>query len=104
MLPKILRMRREVVERAVGTSFTLVAMLIPALGGAPSGAPQDDRQPERAGARMNPGGGQDTKVERFFPQLPHHSFGPLRGIGPCPGEDGKDPGRTEGAAEPSIIG
>ena len=43
MLPKILRMRREVVERAVvGTSFALVAMIFPALGGtALSRAPQD---------------------------------------------------------------
>ena len=42
---------------------------------------------------MSPDASRDTKVERF-PLLPHHPFEPLRGLGSCPGEDGKDPGRT----------
>ena len=65
MLPKILRMRREVVERAEGASFALVAMLFPALGDAPlTSASQDDLLPARQGARMSPGVTRNTKVER----------------------------------------
>ena len=96
MLPKILRMRREVVERAeVGTSFALVAILFPALGDAPLTSASQDRPPapDGQGARLSPGASRDTKVERF-PSAPHPPFEPLRGIGSCPGEDGKDPGRT----------
>jgi len=40
------------------------------------------------------------------PVIPHHTFGPLRGFGPCPGEDRKSPGRTNtcGGADMSWMG
>src|SRR5687767_2539702 len=76
MLPKILRMRRELLVRAmVGTSFCLVAILFPALR-----ARVEERGP--------------YEVRRGFLEIPPHSFGPLRGVGPWPGEDRKGPGRT----------
>ena len=63
MLPKILRMRREVVERAEGTSFALVAMIFPALGDAPlTSASQDDLlRRDGQGDRMSPGRGPEHK-------------------------------------------
>src|SRR5215203_3210858 len=86
MLPKILRMRREMVGLAflrAEKSIDLVAMVFPALW-----ARVVTRRPSlMCGA---------------FPVLPRHTFGPLR-IGQCPGGDRKGPGRTKGCGGADML-
>src|SRR3982751_422904 len=86
MLPKILRMRRELVLSPLvvlrGASIALVAICFPALCearavAAPQLLPEESR-------------------DRCWSAAPRPS--PMRAVrapfGPCPGEDGKSPGRT----------
>src|SRR5258708_15698205 len=86
ILPKILRMRRCLVvfplEVLRGASIALVAICFPALC--------EDAQ--RRPRNCFPGGTRD----RCWSAAPRPS--PMRSVrapfGPCPGEDGKSPGRT----------
>src|SRR3982750_4465215 len=84
MLPKILRMRRELVLSPLvvlrGASIALVAMCFPALGGR---------------ARMRPA--ELAGLPAMCGALPRYPLQCVRSVrlfGPCPGEDGKSPGRT----------
>src|SRR6185295_8176758 len=86
MLPKILRIRRAEavwVCRLAGASIALVAMMFPALRG---NAPVAPRNWFPAAAGMCRGA--------LPPGLPLQCVEPVRRFGPCPGEDGKSPGRT----------
>src|SRR4051794_30805692 len=84
MLPKILRIRRELVFSPLvvlrGASIALVAMCFPALCGGAHGDPAS----LPAGRAV------------LWSAAPRPS--PMRSVralfGPCPGEDGKSPGRT----------
>src|SRR5438270_1580548 len=84
MLPKILRMRRELVLRPLvvlrGAVIALLAMCFPALAGAHRCAPA-----EPAGVP-----GDVWSAARY----PLQCVRSVRRFGPCPGEDGKSPGRT----------
>src|SRR3954470_21287644 len=84
MFPKILRMRRELVLSPLvvlrGASIALVAMCFPAL---------------RGDARKRPA--EPAGVPAICGALPRYPLQCLRSVrrfGPCPGEDGKSPGRT----------
>src|SRR6476661_5408446 len=85
MFPKILRMRRELVFSPLvvlrGASIALVAMCFPALC---DGA-------QRRPARFP---GLDRDVSWSAARYPLQCVRSVRRFGPCPGEDGKSPGRT----------
>src|SRR6185295_13070389 len=86
MLPKIWRIRRAAavwVCRLAGASIALVAMVFPALRGDATGAP---RKWSSATAESCRGA--------LPPVFPLQCVEPVRRFGPCPGEDGKSPGRT----------
>src|SRR3982750_162147 len=90
MLPKILRIRRAAVLRPVlflaGASIALVAMVFPAL--------MRMREVARAPLVSSPVLGREPVSWSADPVC----SSPMRSIrapfGPCPGEDGKSPGRT----------
>src|SRR3954454_12783264 len=90
MLPKILRIRRELVLSPLvvlrGASIALVAMCFPALC-------EGAREAPREVSRLQTG--------HLWSAAPLPS--PMRAVrapfGPCPGEDGKSPGRTKPCGE-----
>src|SRR3954454_5374282 len=91
MLPKILRMRRELVLRPLvvlrGAVIALLAMCFPALCGRARKRPTEPAGvPAMCGA---------------LARYPLQCVRSVRRFGPCPGEDGKSPGRTSpcGGAE-----
>jgi len=89
-LPKILRMRRELVLSPLvvfrGASIALVAIVFPALE---LKLTQGKREPSSV---LRPG--PELSLERY-----PRSSSPIRLVralfGPCPGEDGKSPGTHE---------
>src|SRR6478672_5919891 len=86
MLPKILRIRRWLTLFALlcrGASIALVAMCFPALCGARADRAPRDGSPAYAGSCLERG-----------PVVPLQCVRSVRRFGPCPGEDGKSPGRT----------
>src|SRR6476661_3129515 len=95
MFPKILRIRRELVLSPLvvlrGASIALVAMCFPALCGDARRAPR----------QLYSGPGRNCRGAPV--PLPS----PMRSIrapfGPCPGEDGKSPGRTIGCGQSRYV-
>src|SRR4051794_21241393 len=93
MFPKILRMRRELVLRPLvvlrGAVIALLAMCFPALCGRARKRPA-----EPAGV---------PAICGALARNPLQCVRSVRRFGPCPGEDGKSPGRTSpcGGAEMS---
>src|SRR6476661_6342286 len=93
MLPKILRMRRCLVlsplEVLRGASIALVAMCFPALSvhrRRPVPSPE---------GLLDPGLRRGTVMCGALPRDPPQCVRSVRQPGPCPGEDGKSPGRTK---------
>src|SRR5207237_231908 len=98
MLPKILRIRRAAAVWPLfflaGASIALVAMIFPALCGAQVSRRSTvvpRRRPEPSSGHLP---SQVHDVGALLPALPPQCVEPVRLIGPCPGEDGKSPGRT----------
>src|SRR3569623_3783763 len=87
MLPKILRIRRWLVrvplELFRGAASALVAMCFPALRGTAEGR-----------SRLSSPAEAGQKCGALVPVTLSNACGPCACIGPCPGEDGKSPGRT----------
>src|SRR5215212_753358 len=90
ILPKILRIRRELVLSPLvdlrGASIALVAMCFPAL--------REDARKRPAELAGNPA------ICGAPPRYPLQCVRSVRRFGPCPGEDGQSPGARHRAAEP----
>src|SRR4029453_10395839 len=88
MFPKILRMRRELVDwpaLVAGASIALVAIVFPALEPKPT---------RESGARLGSPALGRSEFGALPPVLLSNSFGPCAGSGPVPERTGKAPGRT----------
>src|SRR5688572_1782494 len=88
-LPKILRMRRELVLSPLvvlrGASIALVAIVFPAL---------EPKLTQRSGSPTRFFGVGRSELGALPPVIPLHACGPCAGSGPVPERTGKAPGRT----------
>src|SRR5688572_15974897 len=86
-LPKILRMRRELVLSPLvvlrGASIALVAIVFPAL---------EPKLTQRSGSPTRFFGVGRSELGALPPVFPLQCVWPVRWFGPCPGEDGKGSG------------
>src|SRR5687767_9502055 len=103
MLPKILRMRRELMERLEeGRAWiALVAMMFPALGRAPK---CPTCVPAEAGTRTGLLLAQEHEIAERGSCRPLPMRSARARFRPCPGKAGKAPGARHRAAEPSNVG